>query len=377
MTTVLPLSFDARRDGEFAAVLGDRVRAVLRARGTSDRANAAMVLRIVLLLGATVASYAWILGSGQAPVLARLAAVVAFALCIVGVSVGIAHDALHGAISQRRWVNRLLALTSELAGVHGYQWRITHNRAHHVAPNVFPLDGDVALDPVLRLSPANPWRSFHRAQHVYAWLVYATATLFWGYGKDFLNLAAGRLGPLEGPHHPARAYLSLVLGKAAHYGLTIVVPCWVLGPALPEFAVGFLLFHLVAGSILGTTFMLAHAFEATTYPSRSVDGAIDASWHAHQLRTTQDFARDNRLVRAALGGLNYQVEHHLFPTMCSIHYAAISPVVEATAREFGFPFHASPTVGSALADHARALRRLGARPTRAGPDREGLVGLDA
>ncbi len=334
-----------------------------------------MALRVMALLAASAASYAWVLRGGAAPVAVRLAAVAAFALSVAGLAVGIAHDALHGAVSRHGWLNRLLALTSELPGVHGYQWRITHNRAHHAVPNVYPWDGDVTLDPVLRLSPDARWLPVHRLQCVYAWLVYATGTLFWGYGKDYINITARRLGPLEDVRHPPTAYLSLGLGKALHYGVTVVVPCLVLRPSLTEFATGFLLFHLVAGAVLGTTFMLAHHFEGTTYPSRPTDGALRTSWHAHQLATTQDFARGNALLSALLGGLNFQVEHHLFPTVCSIHYPALSRVVEATAREYGLPYHAAPSVWSALRSHALVLRRLGRGP--GSPGREVVRALKA
>ena len=77
------------------------------------------------------------------------------------------------------------------------------------------------------------------------------------------------------------------------------------------------------------------------------------------MQSSVDFARDSRLLNWYVGGLNLQIEHHLFPQISHPHYAAMAKVVEATSREFGVRYTAHPTFGAALAAHYRQLRTLG------------------
>ncbi|MDZ7719911.1 MAG: fatty acid desaturase [Balneolaceae bacterium] len=84
-------------------------------------------------------------------------------------------------------------------------------------------------------------------------------------------------------------------------------------------------------------FQLAHVVEGTDHPLPDEDNMIDEHWMIHEMVTTNNFARDNKALCWFVGGLNFQIEHHLFPRVCSIHYPAISPIVEKTADEFNIP----------------------------------------
>ena len=76
------------------------------------------------------------------------------------------------------------------------------------------------------------------------------------------------------------------------------------------------------------------------------------------METTVDFAPRSRLLAWYLGGLNFQVEHHLFSRVCHIHYPALAPIVKQTAREHGLPYHHNGTFLQAVGSHARTLYRL-------------------
>jgi linoleoyl-CoA desaturase len=82
-------------------------------------------------------------------------------------------------------------------------------------------------------------------------------------------------------------------------------------------------------------------------------------WAVHQVETTVDFARGSRVLTWLLGGLNFQIEHHLFPRMCHVNYPAIAPVVEQTCRDYGVDYKQNATLCSALRSHYRWLRAMG------------------
>jgi linoleoyl-CoA desaturase len=279
---------------------------------------------------------------------------------MAGVGFALAHDGQHAALSKRPFLNRLAGLTFDVMGVCGYFWRLTHNRIHHMYTNIPGLDEDIDVTPLIRMSPGRPRRAIHRFQHVFAYPIYALLTLSWVLMKDYVYLFRRRMGPFEPVPRPRGIVATVLAGKLVNYAWTIVVPCLVLQPSLGTFLAGYLTVHLTASLVLSVVFQLAHHVEATAYP-QPAEGRVPETWAVHQLRTTADFARGNRLLGWYLGGLNFQIEHHLFPNICSIHYPKMSPIVEACAKRHRLPFHAAPSMWSALCSHTRRLRQLGGR----------------
>lgn len=120
--------------------------------------------------------------------------------------------------------------------------------------------------------------------------------------------------------------------------------------------------HFISGIILTTTFQLAHTVDGTSHPMPDEHGNIDNDWAVHQLNTTINFSRKSKVLNWYLGGLNFQVEHHLFPRISHVHYPAISKIVKATAEEFGVPYLENKTLMDALKGHLVALKKLGRLP---------------
>ncbi|MDJ0520714.1 MAG: acyl-CoA desaturase [Planctomycetota bacterium] len=355
--------FQRGASSAFVREVKDEVASYFRDRGISDKANAAMVAKTVLLLGVTFGAYG-LLFTGWFSPLGMLGLAIVMGIGWAGIGFGIGHDAIHGAYSKHTWVNRLLGYSFELLGASSYMWRLTHNGIHHTWTNVRDIDEDLVVTPVLRLTPHSERRWFHRFQTLFALPAYATATLFWVFAKDYKYFFARQLGPHRDRRHPPSAWVGMVLGKVVHYGWTIVLPLLFLDLAWWQFVIGYLTVHLTAGLILGVIFMLAHVVEQVEYPEPDTEGQLPDAWMVHQLRTTADFARRNRLLGWYVGGLNFQVEHHLFPKVCSVHYHKISPIVEEVARKHGVPFNDNPTFLRALGSHFRMLHRLG-RPAAA------------
>jgi linoleoyl-CoA desaturase len=353
------VTFPRRDPADFGPEVKRRVAAYFSERGLSDKANAAMVAKTVILLTVPAVAYGLIL-SNRVPPVGMLGLAVLIGVCVAALGFCVAHDALHGAYSRRPGVNRALGLVFDLLGANGYMWKITHNVIHHTYTNIHGIDEDLTVSPLLRLSPEAPRRPIHRWQHWYALPAYSLSTLFWVFVKDYKYFLARDLGPYRNRKHP-RSEIAILLGtKALYYTWSIIIPLAVLNVTWWQFGIGFLAMHLTAGMILGVVFQLAHVVEDTDHPLPDAGGTMESAWMVHEMRTTADFGRSNPLLNWFVGGLNFQVEHHLFPKVCSVHYPAISPIVEQVARECGVPYHAAPTFRAAVRSHLAMLRQLGA-----------------
>ena len=280
-------------------------------------------------------------------------------LAMAGVGFSVMHDANHGGTSSSARTNRVMSFTLDLLGASSCLWRLKHNVMHHSFPNVAGLDPDIdAGSPLLRLAPWQPHRRHHRFQHLYVWLLYGLFPLQWWFVDDFRELATGRIGGRQFRPPRGRTLLVALAGKALFL-------CWAFVlPALlhPLWAVALLwgLAIFVLGNVLATVFQLAHCVgEADFLDSRTAE----TDWAEHQLATTVDFGRGSKVLGWYLGGLNFQVEHHLFPRVCHLHYPALSRVVEETCRAHGVRYRSEPTLWSALAANWRWLRRMGSSRT--------------
>lgn len=342
-----------------------RVAAHFEATGRSTKADAAMVAKTVLLLTLTIGSYALIM-SGAFSLMAMLGLCVLLGVGVAGVGFSVAHDALHGAYSASPRVNRLLGYTFDALGANGYMWKITHNVIHHTYTNIPGVDEDLTVSPLLRLSPGAPLLPIHRYQHIYGWLAYSLATLNWIFMKDFQQFMKRDIGPYKDRKHPKSEIATLLLGKAFCYTWMIVLPLLLLDVTWWQFLIGFVVVHLTAGTIMGVVFQLAHVVEGNDYPLPDEGGRMEHAWILHEMETTANFAPSNRLLSWYVGGLNYQIEHHLFPQICSVHYGQISGIVRTTAEECGVPYNSYPTLRAAIASHYRMLKQLGRTADPAG-----------
>ena len=358
------ITFPNRDVSGFAEEVKRRVAAYFDESGRSRHATPGMVAKTALLLALTFVPYALILTNRFSPA-GMLGLAVLMGVGVAGIGFAISHDALHGAYSANPRVNALLGRTFDLLGANGYIWKITHNVIHHTYTNIDGVDGDLTVSPLLRLSPGQPLRGVHRFQHYYGLATYSLSTLFWVFVKDYKYFLQKHLGPYHNKRHPRAELVNLFVMKAVYYGWAIVVPLLVLHVTWWQFAIGFAVMHLTAGFILGVIFQLAHVVEGIEYPVPDEAGRMEEAWLVHEMATTANFARRNRLLSWYVGGLNYQIEHHLFPRVCSAHYPAISPIVREVALKHGMPYNDQPTLMSAVRSHQRMLVKLGRDAWRA------------
>ncbi|HTZ21647.1 MAG TPA: acyl-CoA desaturase [Opitutaceae bacterium] len=272
----------------------------------------------------------------------------------------IQHDGSHQAFSGHPWVNKLMAMSLDLIGGSSYLWYWKHVASHHTYVNITGHDADVDLGVLGRLTPHQKRYAFHRWQHLYLWPAYGFMAIRWQLYGDFRDIVAGRIGECRIPRPTGRKLIIFLAGKAAFLALAFGVPLlmhpwWVVLAFYGVTAV-------VVGIVLSVVFQLAHCVEEAEFPMPRPDtGRMENDWCIHQVETTVDFARRSRVAAWLLGGLNYQVEHHLFPRICHVNYPAISQVVEATCRDFGVKYLEHKSLWSGLASHYRWLRRMGLR----------------
>lgn len=353
------IKFIPKEKTDFHSTVRSRVDAYFKEQGISPHANTALVLKTIVLLGLYIGSFIVLLVlQPSLPVALAIWAVMGFGLAGIGMSV--MHDANHGAYSANERVNWWLGHTLNLLGGSARNWKMQHNILHHTYTNITHVDDDIADRLVLKFSPHTSRRWYHRIQWLYATLFYGLLTLYWVLAKDLVQFGQYHRRGVDNAKPASRniALLRIIALKVIYLAIVIALPIAIGLPWL-QVLTGFLLMHFIAGMILTLVFQLAHTVEGTDHPLPDAQGIITDDWAAHQMRTTVNFSPGNKLISWYVGGLNYQVEHHLFPRVAHVHYPAIAPIVERTAREFGLPYMVNPTLLGALRSHFALMRRIG------------------
>ncbi len=283
---------------------------------------------------------------------------------VAGLGMSVMHDANHGAYSANKTTNNLMAHVLNLLGGSTVNWQLQHNILHHTYTNVVHMDDDIEDKLMLRFSPHTHVKSVHRFQWVYSFFFYGLSTLYWVVAKDFVQYVKFRKNGVNAASEAKNRLMlaQIILLKIVYFFVAFAVPVFFFHIPFYQVLIGFLLMHFVAGVILTVTFQLAHCVEGTAHPLPNEAGIIENDWAIHQLNTTVNFSRRNRWLSWYVGGLNFQIEHHLFPRISHVHYPALAPIVKATAEEFGIPYMENETFAQALQSHIRSLKQLGRLP---------------
>ncbi len=342
---------------EFYAELKRRVSAHFESAGISPRDPVSMYAKTAVLLLWLFVSYAllmfWASRWWQC-----LPLCLSMGFAAAGIGFSVMHDGNHGGYSRSKLVNRIMAMTLDMLGGSSYIWTWKHNVLHHTYPNIVGFDSDIDIVPLSRMAPTHPSYDLHRYQHIYMWGMYGLLAMKWNFLDDFHDLIVGEIGGQRFPRPKGWELFAMLAGKAVFYFWVLILPM-MLHP-IWAVVVLYLIGSFALSVTLAITFQLAHCVSQASFPAAPAQGQqMTTGWAHHQLLTTVDFARDNRVLSWYMGGLNFQIEHHLFPKICHIHYPAISPVVEATCRDFGVPFQVNRTLREALASHSRWLRQMG------------------
>jgi len=280
------------------------------------------------------------------------------------------HDGTHSVFSRIPWVNTMMAHSLNLLGGNSMLWSRKHNINHHSYTNIESVDADIELGPFLRLHPKQEGRWYHRYQHIYAIGLYGLTYILWIYYLDFKKYFSGKIarGTRIPPMKPGQ-HVIFWLSKAVHVLIFLVFPIIMLGAA--KAVTGYVLAALLTGFIIAIIFQLAHIVEGTGFETPEGHTAVidvRAEWVIHQLNTTANFATGNRLLSWLIGGLNFQMVHHLFPRISHVHYPAIRPIIIGLCEKYDVKYIEFPGLRSAIASHLRHLKQAGRAPKPSGPE---------
>ena len=352
------LKFYPPSTSQFYATIRVRVDQLLSQSPYSKYANGAMWLKTAFFLSSFIGIYLLImLNIFSAGAMLLLAALLGMFCAFVGFNV--CHDAIHNSFSSNKRVNHFFSFIFNLVGANPYVWSITHNIVHHTYTNIPGHDEDIEIAPgLIRIAEEDKKHPIQRFQHWYAFPLYSLASLSWVFRKDFKKFFQKKIGAHKS-RHPRIEYFNLFFYKALYYFLFIGLPLLLLDITWWQFLIGFLTLHIAQGLTMGMVFQLAHVVEGTDFPVPNANNNIEEAWAEHQMRTTANFATHSRLAAFFLGGLNRQIEHHLFPKVCHIHYGKISKIVKQTAIEFNLPYLESRTFLHALRSHYLILKKFG------------------
>jgi len=361
MAAVKPVRFIGKTNRDFVKTLNKRVEGYFKEKGISKHADYRMVIKTFCMLAMYITPFVFILTSVESTWL-FYGLEILMGIGMAGVGLSVMHDANHHAYSKNQKINNIISFSLNLVGGSSTNWRIQHNVLHHTYTNVHHHDEDIMpVTNLLRFSPHDELRKPHKYQYLYAWFFYGLMTLMWATTKDFTQLKRYKQKDLLKGQRITynRALMSIVLTKVVFLSITLGLPMVITDYAWYNVILGWLTMHFVAGLLLALVFQPAHVMEDVDYPLPTEKNEIENFWLVHQLYTTCDFAHGNRILSWYVGGLNYQVEHHLFPNICHIHYRAISKIVKETASEFDLPYHVRKTFTGAIYKHAKMLKKLG------------------
>ena len=353
-TSSKKIKFVSPKRDLFLATVRERVDQYFKEKNISRHATTGTLIKVGIHFILGIALYfSIILQLFSAPILLVLSGFLGIVSGFIGVN--LCHDCMHGSFSSNVKVNRALSYIYDFVGLSSFVWKITHNGGHHTYTNIHGHDPDIDKPFILKLSPGSQWYPFHRFQHFYIWLLYSLVGINWVFFADYLWVAK------EWKKISWTEFALFLTFKIINFIIFLGIPLYVMTLPTWQILLGYLSYQVFGGFAVALVFQLAHLVENVDFPVPDDDGVLNNQWGAHEMHTTSNFGTNNSALNVLVGGLNFQIEHHLMPYVSHSHYKDISPIVRQTAKEFNLPYHECPTLLEAVKSHYRVIRRLGER----------------
>ncbi|TRZ41389.1 fatty acid desaturase family protein [Robertkochia solimangrovi] len=361
--TTETIRFSRKDPAKFFKTVNSRVNEYFKENGIKKTGNLQLYLKTAIMFLIFLTPYFLILTLDMNQWLQLLLTIV-IGVGMAGVGMNVMHDGNHGSYSSKKWINQVMGASIYILAGNVYNWKVQHNVLHHTYTNIHGHDEDLDAGRIIRFSEHAQWRRFHRFQHYYSVFLYGLLTLNWAITTDFKQMRRymkRKLSYGKFPN-PTREWSVLIMTKVIYLTIWVILPMLILDIAWWKVLIGFFAMHYTAGLILSIVFQLAHIVEKTETVVPDKTGSIKNTWMIHQLFTTSNFSTRNKIVNWFTGGLNHQVEHHMFPNISHIHYTKIAKIVRQTAQEYNLPYYEYKTTRKAIISHFKHLKALGRNP---------------
>lgn len=340
----------------FFKSLNIRVDEYFKESNQKKTGNSKLYFKSLILITAAVAAYIVLLAVHLHPLIAAVLCGV-FGIAQAGIGFNVMHDANHGSFSERKWINNMMGLTANMMGTNAWFWKQKHNIVHHTYTNIDGVDDDIAKSPFLRMCASQKQLKVHRYQYIYCIPLYALSSVMMIIG-DFKKYFGKKILVTKLQKMETREHFIFWISKFLYFSFYLALPIFLVGliPAI----IGFVMMHATLGLTLAVVFQPAHIVEATHFVDANHNSfQIEDEWAVHQVQTTADFATNNKIISWFTGGLNFQVEHHLFPKISHVHYPAIHKFVKEACQKFSIRLNDYPSMTAALRSHFRFMKQLG------------------
>lgn len=362
MSTITPI-FSKKDQTNFFRTLNKRVNEYFKENNLKKTGNWKLHLKTIIMFALFLSPYFFLL-TYEMPIWGYVLLNIIIGIGMAGVGMNVMHDGNHGSYSTKSWVNKLMGGSIYILAGNVYNWQVQHNVLHHTYTNIPGHDEDLEAGKVIRFTKQAKWRRFHKFQHYYSIFLYGLLTFNWAITTDFKQMKSYLRRKLSYGELKSSKILwtTLVITKVIYFSIWIVIPM-IIGIVWWKVLIGFFVMHYTAGLILSIIFQLAHVVDETENPVPDNEtGEIKNTWAIHQLFTTTNFAPKNWIVNWYTGGLNHQIEHHIFPNISHVHYGKIAEIVKQTAKECNLPYYEYKTMRSAVIAHFKHLKELGKKP---------------
>ncbi len=350
------ISFNTK-DHPFFDQLKKRVDAYFEQNQINRWGNWKIYLKTGVFLSLAVSLYVWLVFFTPGVLVSILLSAL-LGMTLAGIGFNVMHDGAHGSFSKYDWLNDMMGYSLNLMGGDVRLWKTKHNMIHHSFTNVEGIDDDIDVKPFIRVNLHQKKYWLHRFQHIYAFFLYSLNYMFWIFYSDFKKYFTGKVGDTKIRNFKSKDHIIFWLTKLTYIFVFIALP--IMNVGFLATLVGYSVLLLVCGVITSTVFQLAHVVEEAHFVNPSdIEGKSDVEWAVHQINTTSNFATRSKTVSWFTGGLNFQVEHHLFPRISHVHYPAINKIVMETCEQFGIRYNEHRTVFLAVRSHVVHLREVG------------------
>ena len=357
------LRFSRKDPKQFFKTLNQRVNQYFKEKNVPKTGNWKLYVKTVIMFSLMVAPYILVI-TLDISLWIKLPLCMLMGIGMAGVGMNVMHDGNHGSFSKHTWVNKLMGSSIYILAGNVFNWKVQHNVLHHNYTNIHGHDEDLEAGRILRFSKYADWMPHHKFQHLYSVLLYGLLTINWAIFTDFQQMKRYMRKKLSyaNSKRPSLQWTGLFLTKIIYFTIWIAIPIIFINAPWWTVIIGFVVMHYTAGLILSLVFQLAHVIEDAEMPEADTSGTMKNNWAIHQLLTTVNFSTKNRFMNWFTGGLNHQIEHHIFPHISHVHYTKIASIVKKTAKEFNLPYNEYKTTRSALLSHFRFLKQMGTQP---------------